>query len=249
LRDPSLVIVSRLYTNGPDGRPGTHGVGDTLTMRSRTGNLSFTIIAVQKQLYLGGIFLAKPVVEANFDSVSGFHLLHVREGADPVAVARAVESTQEDVGMDAAGIAQEAGEFLQSQRQLYLLFEVYLGLGLVLGIASLGIITARSVLERRQEVGMLRAIGLPRAMVFRSFLVEGLFIVTIGAAVGVGIGVVVAYGVHQKSLASLGLPFVIPWVDLAVILVVAYVATLAATLGPARQAARLAPAEAIRYIE
>jgi putative ABC transport system permease protein len=129
------------------------------------------------------------------------------------------------------------------------LFQVYLGLGLVLGTASLGIIAARSVLERRQEVGMLRAIGLPRALVFRSFLLEGLFIVGLGAAIGLGIGLVVAWGVQQKSLASLGIPFVVPWLDLAVLLLVTFLATLAATLGPARRAARLAPAEAIRYIE
>lgn len=249
LDDPSLIVVSRLYTNGPDGRPGTHGVGDTLTMRSRAGLLNFTIVGVQKQLYFGGVFTSKAVVEANFDALHGLHLLHVRDGADAAAVARAVEASQSELGVDAASIAEEAEAFLQAQRQLYALFQVYLGLGLVLGIASLGIITARSVLERRQEVGMLRAIGLPRAMVFRSFVVEGLFIVTLGAAIGLGIGVVVAYGVHTKSLAGLGLPFVVPWGDIAIILAVAYAATLAAVLGPARRAAALAPAEAIRYIE
>jgi putative ABC transport system permease protein len=138
---------------------------------------------------------------------------------------------------------------LEQQRQLYALFELYLGLGLVLGIASLGIITARSVLERRQEVGMLRAIGLPRAMVFRSFIVEGLFIVSLGAIVGTTLGILVAWGVHMKSLAPLGFAFVVPWQDLSLILLIAFVATLAATIGPARRAARLAPAEAIRYIE
>lgn len=249
LDDPSLIIVSRTYTNGEDGRPGVHHVGDTLTMRSRGGNLTFTIVGIQEQLYFGGVFVAKPVVQANFEGLHGLHLVHVREGGDAVAVARAIEATQEDLGVDASSIAAEAERFLQGQRQLYALFEVYLGLGLVLGIASLGIITARSVLERRQEVGMLRALGLPRRMVFRSFVVEGLFVVTIGAVIGVGIGLVVAYGAWLKSLAVLGLPFTIPWFDLAVILAVAYVATLLAVLGPARRAARLAPAEAIRYIE
>lgn len=249
LDDASLVIVSRAYTNGPDGRPGTHGVGDTLTMRTRAGQLNLTIIAVQKQLYFGGIFVGKPMVEANFEALHGLHLAHVAPGSDSVAIAAAIEATQQDLGVDAASIAEEAGRFLQAQRQLYALFEVYLGLGLVLGIASLGIITARSVLERRQEVGMLRAIGLPRAMVFRSFVLEGLFIVTIGAVVGVSIGLLVAYGVHLKSLAVLGLAFVIPWGDIAIILAVAYLATLLAVLGPARRAAALQPAEAIRYIE
>lgn len=249
LRDPGLVIVSRPYANAEDGRPGGHHVGDTLTLRTRGGELNLTIVGIQKQLYYGGIFLNRAVLEANFDSLHGLHLLHVRSGADSVAVARAVEASQQELGMDAESIEAEAQRFLEQQRRLYALFEVYLGLGLVLGIASLGIITARSVLERRQEVGMLRALGMPRAMVFRGFLLEGLFIVSLGALVGVGIGLVVAWGVHSKSLAQLGISFVVPWLDLLVILAVAYAATLAATYGPAKRASRLAPAEAIRYIE
>jgi putative ABC transport system permease protein len=249
LRDPTLVVVSQLYTAGEDGRPGVHHAGETLTMRTRAGTLNLTIVAVQKQVYYGGVWLAKPVVEQQFDSLHGLHLLHVRPGADPRQVARAVERSQQELGMDAASVEEEAQRLLEQSRRLYALFEVYLGLGLVLGIASLGIITARSVLERRQEVGMLRAIGLPKRMVFWSFLLEGLFTVTLGAAIGLTIGVLVAWGVHQRSLQQLGIAFVVPGWDIAAILLAAYAATLAATLGPARAAARLQPAEAIRYIE
>ncbi|MCA1814392.1 MAG: ABC transporter permease, partial [Halobacteriales archaeon] len=249
LRDPGLVVVSQVYSYGEDGRPGAHHVGEILGMKTRSGQLNLTIVAIQKQVYYGGVFVGKPLLRTHFDNVAGLHLLHTRPGADAAQVAKAMERSQQDVGMDAASVQEEAKQLLAQSQRLYALFEVYLGLGLVLGIASLGIITARSVLERRQEVGMLRAIGLPRRMVLRSFLVEGLFIVTLGTVIGLVIGIVTAWGVHVKSLAALGIPFVIPGTDIAAILAVAYAATLLAVYGPARRAAELQPAEAIRYIE
>ena len=151
--------------------------------------------------------------------------------------------------MDAASIAQEAAEFVAQQQRLFGLFQVYLSLGLVLGIASLGITQARSVLERRQEVGMLRAIGMPARMVFRSFVLEGFFIFSLGALTGVLSGLIVSWGLHVQTYARLGIPFTVPWGQILLFLAVAYAFTLAATLVPARRAARLSPAEAIRYIE
>jgi putative ABC transport system permease protein len=249
LRDPTLVIVSSVYSNGPDALPGVHHVGDALLMKTRNGTQAFTIVGIQRQVYFGGVFAGKPVVEATFESLRGLHLVKLRPGGDAVRTAQAMERSQQDLGLDAASVHVESVQLLQQQQRLSRLFEVYLGLGLVLGVASLGIITARSVLERRQEVGMLRAIGLSKRLVFRSFLIEGLFTFTLGALVGVGAGLAIAYGAHLKSLAGIGLPFRVPWPDIVAILLVAYVATVLATLGPARRAARLAPAEAIRYIE
>ncbi|HEV8360324.1 MAG TPA: FtsX-like permease family protein [Candidatus Thermoplasmatota archaeon] len=248
-RDATLIVISQLYTIGDTGRPGTHHVGDTLTMKMRSGTQNFTIAGIQRQVYFAGVFVSQPVLEANFDALHGMHLLKLRGGADTVAVAAAVERSQQDLGADAASTSVEAQTLIDQQSRVYGLFEVYLGLGLVLGVASLGLITARSVLERRQEVGMLRAIGMPAKLVFRSFVVEALFIVTLGAVVGVFIGVLVAYGVTTTMLNGLGFDFRVPWDSIALMLLAAYAATLAAVLAPARRAAKLAPAEAIRYIE
>ena len=46
------------------------------------------------------------------------------------------------------------------------------------GAFSIGIITSRSVVERRQQIGMLRALGFSRAMVWRTFLLESSFVIT-----------------------------------------------------------------------
>lgn len=249
LRHPGLAIISQAYAFGEDGRPGKHHVGATLTMQTREGVSSFTIVGIQKQVYLQGIFLSKAVVKANFDHVRGVYLLQLSPGQDAAALARGMESGMQEIGMDAKSVEDETRQLLEATRRLYSLFEMYLGLGLAIGIASLGIVTARSVLERRQEIGMLRAIGFSRKLVFRSFLLEVIFTATLGILTGVVIGTAVAWGVHWTTLRELGYPFEVPWLDLAIIVVVAYAATVLCTLWPARRAARLPPAEAVRYIE
>ena len=50
------------------------------------------------------------------------------------------------------------------------LIQGFMGLGLIVGVAALGVISARAVVERRQQIGVLRAIGFRRRMIQVSFL-------------------------------------------------------------------------------
>jgi putative ABC transport system permease protein len=52
----------------------------------------------------------------------------------------------------------------------------FMGLGLIVGVTALGVISARSVVERRQQIGVLRAIGFRKRMIQLSFLFESSFI-------------------------------------------------------------------------
>jgi putative ABC transport system permease protein len=126
----------------------------------------------------------------------------------------------------------------------------FMGLGLIVGIAALGVITARSVVERRQQIGVLRAIGFRRRMVQASFLLESSFIALTSIAVGTVLGLAVAYNVlwetkQQPSWDNLA--FSVPWVNLGIIFLAVYVVALATTFAPALKASRVYPAEALRY--
>ena len=59
---------------------------------------------------------------------------------------------------------------LSSQAQFIALLEGFLSLGLLIGIAGLGVVMVRAVRERRREIGMLRAMGFPASVVRRAFL-------------------------------------------------------------------------------
>jgi putative ABC transport system permease protein len=123
----------------------------------------------------------------------------------------------------------------------------FLALGLVVGIAGLGVISTRAVVERRQQIGMMRAIGYRRSHVQRSFLMESSFIALLGLVIGGLVGLWQSYQffVTQKTLGTV--VFHVPVVELVLILVGSYAATLLTTYLPARSASRVAPAEALRF--
>ena len=125
-----------------------------------------------------------------------------------------------------------------------------MGLGLIVGVAALGVIAARSVVERRQQIGVLRAIGFRRGMVRLSFLLESSFIALTSIIVGCGLGLLVAWNVVRDSQGEPSwenLSFVVPWANLAIIFLIVYAVALATTWVPALRAARVYPAEALRY--
>ena len=119
-----------------------------------------------------------------------------------------------------------------------------------MGIAALGVVSTRAVVERRQQIGVLRAIGYRRSMIQLSFLLESSFISLLGMLVGTTLGIVLGWQAFNAIKDEEGLDtlrFVIPWAQIAVILAVTYAFSLLATFLPARQASRISPAEALRY--
>ena len=119
-----------------------------------------------------------------------------------------------------------------------------------MGVAGLGVITARAVVERRQQIGVLRAIGFRKRMVQLSFLLESSFIGLTAILVGTGLGLAVAYNVVNDSRRTPSwenMSFVVPWGTLVVIFVAVCLVALATTFVPALRASRIYPAEALRY--
>jgi putative ABC transport system permease protein len=124
-----------------------------------------------------------------------------------------------------------------------------MGLGLVVGVAAVGVIAFRTVVERRQHIGMLRAIGYKRSTIALSFLMESSFITLLGIFSGVGLALLLSYFLVTGGELGGGEieGFFVDWVQLSVISVFAYGASLLMTFIPARQAASIPIAEALRY--
>jgi putative ABC transport system permease protein len=75
--------------------------------------------------------------------------------------------------MDAKVVRDEVEQLSQQSQMVYELLEVFLGLGLIIGIASLGTVTLRSIVERRQDIGMMRAMGFQQNQILDFLLIEG----------------------------------------------------------------------------
>jgi putative ABC transport system permease protein len=112
------------------------------------------------------------------------------------------------------------------------------------------VISARSVVERRQQIGVLRSIGFQRRTIQGAFLLESSLIALGAIVVGTALGLVIAYNVvadARETPSWENMAFAVPWTSLGVIFAIVYVVSLAATYLPARRAARVYPAEALRY--
>ena len=179
------------------------------------------------------------------------YLFDLEEGVGAAATARKLESGFVANGLQTTVLAEEIESQNAVNDIIQNLFTGFLALGLLVGIAALGVIAARSVVERRQQIGVLRAIGFQRGQVRLAFLLESSFIALTGITLGVVLGSALAYGFitsfSEEGLSSL--PFRVPWATLAVVVGLSYAAALLTTYLPARQASRVYPAEALRYEE
>lgn len=116
----------------------------------------------------------------------------------------------------------------------------------VLGIASVLVV---SVVQKRREIGILRAMGATRGQVLRVFLVQGAVVGALGSALGVLLAVALIWAFTHFVRGSDGLPLFAITLPLATALQVAGLATLCgvlAAIAPARRAAAMDPAQAIR---
>ena len=116
----------------------------------------------------------------------------------------------------------------------------------VLGIASVLVV---SVVQKQREIGILRAMGATRGQVLRLFLVQGAVVGAIGSVVGLLLAVALIFLFTRFVLGSDGLPLFDISLPPRTALQVALVATVCgvlAAVAPARRAARLDPAQAIR---
>lgn len=173
----------------------------------------------------------------------------VAPGADVRAVAQEVERAFLGNGINAVILAESFAQGQAFTRGILQLFQGFMALGLLVGIAALGVITSRTVVERRQQVGMLRAIGYQARMIALSFVLEASFIAITGLLIGAVTGIVLGESLVRTFFSTLTpeTTFTLPWGQIGLILLFAYLFALLTTIVPAYQAAKTYPAEALRY--
>lgn len=85
-------------------------------------------------------------------------------------------------------------------------------------------------------------------MVLIQFLLEATFVTLIGTVLGLVLGTMTSWNIfNELARQTDGLRFDIPWINVAIIVGVAWVFSLLMTTLPALQAGRIYPAEALRY--
>jgi len=254
--DPTLAVmdgsvVPQMY--GPQYGTFFVNVDDLISVEFQNGNSTqLTVVGIMDQIFLQGVFtsasfVASEAVEVNTNI---FYIATSQSSSLPDAdVAKQLEKQFVEYGFMTFVIKDAVEEFMSTVSSIMQLMEVFLGIGLVVGIAGLGIITIRNVTERRQEIGVMRAIGFQRRMILEVFLLETSFVSLLGIFLGVVLGLVLSWRMYDWGGFSENAPFVIPWGEILMLVAIAFTITMVSTLPPSRKASRLAPAEALRKVD
>ena len=135
---------------------------------------------------------------------------------------------------------------LNNQTVMTLLIRFFLALVVAIGVASVLVV---SVVQKTKEIGILRAMGTSRGRILRVFLLQGALIGAAGAILGSLCGYALTAVMSRVVRADDGTALFQAQFSpelYGYTLLAAVVLGLAAAVMPARRAARLDPAQAIR---
>ena len=265
LADPRYVIVDQYLGFDEAGMDATiWHPGDTLTLTDPgTGRQEpktvAGILADATALEGAGELGDSPLVLAAGGLTEQFGararpsaaLLALAPGVSDRAVAADLQGEFLPQGLVATRMRHLVEQDFAANRSFFQLLQGFLALGLVVGVAGLGVVMIRAVRERRRTVGVLRALGFPARVVRRAFLLESSFVALEGILLGTALSIVTSYLLFRNDddLQGSGVPFPIPWMSITVLVATTAAASLAATAWPARQASRIEPAVALRIAD
>jgi putative ABC transport system permease protein len=220
--------------------------GDEVTLTTDAGVHSFRVV--------DGAHLDNPLLtRADLAALAphpqlGAVWLRLSDGADEGAAIDAITDTvgTQAPGSSVEGLASERAAINSVLDTLLLVVTGLLGVAVLIALIGVGNTLALSVVERRQENGLMRALGLTRGQLRGLLAWEAALVAGVAAVLGVLLGGI--YGVTgAASILGNQRVFVlaVPWAQIGAIVVVATAAGLLASVLPARRAARTSPVAAI----
>jgi len=169
-------------------------------------------------------------------------------------IAREIES--------AAGPGFQARSWMEQNRELFHALRLeqivtFIVIGLIVCVAALNILIALTmmVMEKTKDIAVLMSLGVEPGQIRRIFLMQGFLISVIGTALGLILGYALSWAGGHYQFIHLSaeiysidyLPFAPRIIDGVIVAAVSLGVSLLATLYPSRSAARVLPAEALRY--
>ncbi len=261
--DPSLALVSADY-DGTNERVDNAQIdpGDIVRLLNpATGDIvEKTVAGRMEQIEVGfgvlwGVVVGTEAFQQDFAESSfrgdapRLFVMNLTDDTDLVDFGKQLEKALITTGARVRVVREVLTDELSEVSTFLRILQGFLAFGLIVGIAGLAVIAARSVHQRRRGIGMLRALGFQPSMVLASLLIEWSFIALVGILLGVGLGFLGGYRLYALFVREAGGDFAVPWFELVWITALVYVTSLVFTLIPALRASRMAPVEALRRHE
>jgi len=250
------------YNNGVDGKIWKRGVevGSTITIE----NSEFKVVGILDKtgnpFNDAAIYVPKETLKEILNVKNEESEIDVRtqEGFNPSDVADVITRKLRQ----ARGEKKDQETFnVQTSEQLLTTFTNIFGIvqAVFVGIAAISLVVGgigmmntmyTSVLERTKEIGTMKAVGAKNSDILYIFLFESGLLGLVGGAIGVGLGVALGKSVEYIAKTALGTNLLQASISLSLIIGALTFSFLIGTLSgilPAMQAARLKPADALRY--
>ncbi len=232
-------------------------VGDDILLKSKRMKVVGVVSEIGVQMDDNLIYVSMKVFHQLSGSKSGATtaLVKVVPGSNVEVVSRQIrhqlekQQTVTDFSiLTPAKASQIVGDVL-STIEIALMF-----IGLVsLLVGAVGIMNTMytSVLERTRQIGVMKAVGATRDEILSLFIIESGMIGLIGGIFGVLFGIITAFlaglAAAQFGIRGLFSFWSLDFVGFLVVLIVAFLTGLVSGILPAKQAADMEPAEALRY--
>jgi predicted permease len=232
--------------------PGQDPIGQELRMAASAGDAGrrwYRVVGVVADTRERGLGIdpQAAVYASYYQSMGRYTFLLIRTRPDPMSLApairKAIVSVNDRLPVDRLGtLEQQMADSVSAQRFSMVLVVLFAGLALSLGTVGVYGVTAYTVSQRTQEIGIRMALGATRVTVLAMFLREGMKL----AAAGITTGALAAWGLTrflQSLLYSIRAndPLILASVVACLTLV-----TLGACLVPALRATRVDPATTLR---
>lgn len=230
------------------------GEGDKLRLSTADGRQEVFLIAGvfdvgNRDLNMRWVFVSLRAGQTLLDLAGGISTIEVKV-RDIFAAETIAQTVASRTGLIAESWMQLNRQLLvglRSQSSSSVMIQFFVVVAVALGIASVLIV---SVVQKSAEIGIMKAMGTPTRRVIRVFLLQGAILGLVGSVLGMLIGTALALFFQKLASNPDGSP-TFP-VNLTVILylrsaAIATIVGILAAVSPAREAAKLDPAEVIRY--
>ena len=207
------------------------------------------ILSQSSQLFSQGIWMDGEIVEEQYGGV--VTRIYVSHGPE-ISSSDLESSLSSDLapsGVYTSIIEDEILLILGLIFAILAIFQAYLALGLVVGIAGIGVVTYRSVSERSGQIGMLRALGFRKRMVMSGMILEVSWTSLLGMINGAIVAIAFHYALYQTFWEEQGAKLILPWFEVISMVLGGWILVLLATWVPVTKATRVTPSQALSSID
>ena len=250
--DESYSNVANPFSTSTSAHPKV-SVGEQISVTTPNGTLTtkVTVVGILTESIITGVWLNPSTAAALGYTSQSAYFLTVAPHASANLASQEAKRAFFATGLVLFDLPSLMAQSISTTEGFIGLLEIFVGLGLGVGVAAMGIFALRAVVERRRQIGMLRATGFTQGMVLRSLFLEYSLVTVLGIVIGAGLGLLIIYNlsVSPEAVSDGVQHFVAPWLTVIEVGAIAYVLVLVAIALPSLRAARLPPAEAVRTSE